>query len=167
MKKIIPILILIVIALHSCVFESTCDSCTGSGKTTCITCSGSSKVICSYCNGLGDNKLCYACSGEGGTRCYDCSGDGNVSGTVSAEDGYRYVSVEGNYDYYQVIGGRVNASCKDCNGTGKKKCSNYSCKDGKIECSNYSCSDGKVKCTNYSCSDGKVECTLCKGKGKI
>ena len=121
-------------------------------KSTCSTCDGEGVIECNFCYGDG-HKDCSYCYGKGNERCGTCSGDGRISGYIGGDDGFQYVYVEGNYDYYQVSGGSVNATCKECSG------------DGTIECSIYSCDDGKVKC-NYCYGKGEKTCSPCSGSGK-
>ena len=164
--KLIYILISFSLIIGCSLIDSKCEKCNGLGKVNCSHCYGLGKTICYQCNGEGDNKQCNYCYGQGGSSCTSCNGAGIITGYVGGADGFRNVTYKGYSGYTQVSGGSINVHCSDCFGSGKKKCTNTSCKNGKDQCSNYSCENGKVKCSYIGCLNGKIECTECKGKGK-
>ncbi len=129
----IALLFLLTFTIASCsVLQSKCEICDGAGEVACSDCEGDGAKPCTWCFGKGE-RTCSTCGGIGQRYTYDYGYNEN--------DG-------GKYQYHY---GRF--PCKDCEATGKTKCSNVSCEKGEVRC--------------FTCfGQGKKKCMACYGTGK-
>lgn len=108
--------------------KSVCRSCKGERYYTCPQCYGTGILegwseACYYCKGVG-LIFCITCEGKGIVRCSSCYGRGELRCIVCGGSGGPSHSYERTEiaDCYSCSGsGRVNITCSECDGKGKKE----------------------------------------------
>ena len=81
------------------VYDRTCYSCNGSGRTRCSNCGGSIYIKCNECNGT-LQKRCSGCGGRGRINCSGCSGSGyKKCHSCSGKGGFEYyIGIQQSFD---------------------------------------------------------------------
>ena len=177
-------------------FKRNCSGCGGNGEISkihdCTYCNGSGKqnseIQCTSCNGRKqwtELENCKSCNGSGSKKiqsvCSACQGNPFRKCTNPRA---KYVTV---YETFHVIpcscrgrgciqcGLSGFSMCRECDGRGNFRCSNYACSGGKeyktIPCSD--CSGGQcrvIRRCNLCYGSGKISrkniCSFCSGSGK-